>query len=333
MNKTVKHSTAAVVIGAVLMLSGCASIEKMRGPEPGPEKQAPAPSEAEKTAGLVRPEKPDTLPSFEHEYTREGLIKALVQFQEYSALAETLQSYLWGDRIFEDHLATIAWLDSGPYDPGRAVRLAVYNEKGERYAEISRGLVEEVPGKGRWWRFSYKSGDTDFTCEYFTDLNAVPRRVLLKNNASGEKISREPFYTEMLAESESPGSDARQSGSGKASGSKEEPAGDTEPGSAGKPGSAASAPPAWFDQLRREEYQAGLNPLYAGMQVLGEEAQLIDGRWIRAVHMRSGSGANALHAWFSPDVRGRLLRIKRSDDHVIAEVVEQSSNFESHFQR
>ena len=159
--------------------------------------------------------------------------------------------------------------------------------------------AREEPGQGRWWRFSYQSSDIDFSCEYFTDLNAVPRQILLKNNASGEELSREPFYTEMLAESV--------------------PASDNAP----------SGPPAWFEQLRREEYQAQLNPLYAGMEILGEEAQLIDGRWIRAVHMRSGSGERALHAWFSPDVRGQLLRIKRSDDHVIAEVVARRSGYEA----
>jgi hypothetical protein len=289
LGKAIGRSAAVLLISAGLLLSGCASFERMIAP--GPE---------EETAGLVRPEKPDTLPPFENEYSREGLIKALVQFQEFSAMAESLQPYLWGDRIFEDRLAAVAWLEAGPYAPGRSVTLAVYNEDGVQYAEIIRGLVQEVPGKGRWWRFSYQSGDTYFTCEYFTDLNAVPRQILLKNNASGERVSREPFYTEMLAESPTASGAEPQSG-----------------------------PPAWFDQLRREEYQAQLNPLYAGMEILGEEAQLIDGRWIRAVHMRSGSADKALHAWFSPDVPGRLLRIKRSDDHVIAEVVERRSGYKA----
>lgn len=290
-------TAAALLISLVLLFGGCASIERMIGP--GPEEAEAGRPAGEKTAGLVRPEKPDRLPPFENDYTREGLIKALVQFQVYSAMAASLQPYLWGDRIFEDRLATVAWLEGGPYEPGRAVTLAVYDEDGVQYAEITRGLVQNVPGKGRWWRFRYKSGDTDFTGEYFTDLNAIPRQILLRNNASGEKVSREPFYTEMLADS-APVSD-----------------------------SPASGPPSWFDQLRREEYQAQLNPLYAGMEILGEEAQLIDGRWIRSVHMRSGSGERALHAWFSPDVRGRVLRIKRSDDHVIAEVLERFDGYDS----
>ncbi len=301
MENAIRGTAAALLIGFVLLFGGCASIERMIGP--GPDQEAAGRPDGEKSAGLVRPEKPETLPPFENEYSREGLIKALVQFQEYSAMAESFQPYLWGDRIFEDRLATVAWLEQGPYQTGRAVTLAVYNEDGVQYAEITRGLVQEVPGKGLWWRFSYTSGDTDFSCEYFTDLNSVPRQILLKNNASGEQVSREPFYTEMLAESA--------------------PASGDQPASA----SPASGPPSWFDELRREEYQAQLNPLYAGMEILGEEAQLIDGRWIRAVHMRSGSGDRALHAWFSPDVRGRLLRIKRSDDHVIAEVVARSSGY------
>jgi len=300
---TIRGSAAALLITAVLLFSGCASIERMI--DPGPEEAAAGRPTGEKTAGVLRPEKPETLPPFENEYTREGLIKALVQFQEFSAMAESFQPYMWGDRIFEDRLATVAWLDTEPYEPGRAVTLAVYDEDGVQYAEITRGLVQEVPGKGRWWRFSYKSGDTDFTCEYFTDLNSVPRQILLKNNASGERVSRDPFYTEMLAES--------------APASGDQPASD----------SPGTGPPSWFDQLRREEYQAQLNPLYAGMEILGEEAQLIDGRWLRAVHMRSGSGDRALHAWFSPDVRGRLLRIKRSDDHVIAEIVARRSGYEA----
>ncbi|MDZ7794461.1 MAG: hypothetical protein U5P10_12455 [Spirochaetia bacterium] len=299
--KTIRRSAAALLIIATLLFSGCASIERMLAP--GPKEEAAGRPAGEKTAGVLRPEKPDTLPPFENEYTREGFIKALVQFQEYSAMAESLQSYLWGDRIFEDRLATVAWLESGPYQAGRAVTLGVYDEEGMQHAEITRGLVREVPGKGRWWRFNYKSDDTSFTCEYFTDLNSVPRQILLKNNASGEKVSREPFYTEMLADSAPASGNEWESGSPK------------------------SGPPAWFDQLRQEEYQAQLNPLYAGMEILGEEAQLIDGRWIRAVHMRSGSGDSSVHAWFSPDVRGRLLRIKRSDDHVIAEVVDRISGY------
>ena len=301
MGKTIRCSAAALLLTAVLLFSGCASIGGMLAP--GPKEAAAGRPAEEKTAGALGPEKPDTLPPFENEYSREGLIKALVQFQEYSAMAESLQSYLWGDRIFEDRLATVAWLKAGPYEAGRAVTLVVYDQEGMQYAEITRGLAQEVPGKGRWWRFSYQSGDTSFTCEYFTDLNSVPRKILLKNNASGEQVSREPFYTEIMAESAPPSGNGQTSGSPK------------------------SGPPSWFEQLRREEYKAQLNPLYAGMEILGEEAQLIDGRWIRAVHMRSGSGDSALHAWFSPDVHGRLLRIKRSDDHVIAEVVDRISGY------
>ena len=305
MGNIIRGGAAALLLAALVLFSGCASIERMLAP--GQAEAGAGRAAGEETAGLVRPEKPERLPAFENEYSREGLIKALVQFQEFTAMAESFQPYLWGDRIFEDRLATVAWLEQGPYEAGRAVTLAVYDEDGVQYAEITRGLVQEVPGKGRWWRFSYQNGDTHFTCEYFTDLNAVPRQILLKNNASGEKISREPFFAEMLAESAPTSPDGDQ------------PAG----------GSQVSGPPAWFDELRREEYQAQLNPLYAGMEILGEEAQLIDGRWIRAVHMRSGSGERALHAWFSPDVRGRLLRIKRSDDHVIAEVVARRGGFEA----
>lgn len=297
MRKTVVRRAAALILTAILLLSGCASVDRMLAP--GREEAAAEAPADEKTAGLLRPEKPDTLPPFENEYSREGLIKALMQFQEFSAMDESFQPYLWGDRIFEDRLATVAWLEAGPHEPGRAVTLAVYDEDGVRYAEITRGLVQNVPGKGRWWRFSYKSDDTVFSCEYFTDLNSVPRHILLKNNASGEKVSREPFYTEMLAES-APASD-----------------------------SPAAGPPEWFEQLRQEQYHSQLNPLYAGMEIIGEEAQLIDGRWIRAVHMRSGSGDRALHAWFSPDVHGRLLRIKRSDDHVIAEVLDRFDGYDS----
>ncbi len=324
MGKRIMRRAALLLISALLLFTGCTSIERMLAPGPSPESAPSDQPKAEKTAGLIGPEKPATLPPFEHEYTREALIKALVQFREYSALAENLQSYLWGDPIFEDRLATLAWLEKGPYEPGRSVTLAVYDEKGMQHAEITRGLLREVPGKGRWWHFSYRSGDIDFICEYFTDLNSVPRQILLKNNASGEKISREPFYTEMLAES-APATGA-EAHDGEVHGGEAQ----TSPGQATT--SATPGPPSWFDQLRREEYQSQLNPLYAGMQVLGEEAQLIDGRWIRAVHMRSGTGENALHAWFSPDVRGRLLRIKRSDDHVITEVVDRRGELSSQLQ-
>lgn len=281
------------ILAVLLFLGSCASIERMMAPHG----ESAAGAEEPRAAAAVPPEKPERLPRFENQYTREELIKALVQFQELSALADALPRYMWGDRVFEDHLATIAWLESGPYQQGKGVTLRIYDERGAEHAQLTRGLSKVIPGRGRWWTFTYSSEKADFTCEYFTDLNGVPRKILLKNNASGETTNREPFFTEILGPEESP-----------------------QPGSSRVPG--------WFEQLRQEEYQDTLSPLYAGMQILGEEAVLIQGRWLRAVHMRSGSGSGALHAWLSPDVRGKLLRIQRSDDHIIAELAERHTGYE-----
>ncbi len=289
-----KISAVAAILAVLLFLGSCASIERMMAP-PG---ESAAGAEEPQAAAAVPPEKPERLPRFENDYTREELVKALVQFQEFSSLADTLPRYMWGDRVFEDHLASIAWLESGPYEQGKGVTLRIYDEQGTEHAQLTRGLSEEIPGKGRWWTFTYSSEEADFTCEYLSDLNGVPRRILLKNNASGETTAREPFFTEFL-------------------GTEDER---TETGSSSVPG--------WFDQLRQEEYQDTLNPMYAGMQILGEEAISIQGRWMRAVHMRNG----ALNAWFSPDVPGKLLRIQRSDDHIIAELIERRTGYERKLQ-
>lgn len=297
-----KISTVAAILAVLLFLGSCASIERMMTPQD----ESAAGAGEPRAAAAVPPEKPERLPRFENQYTREELIKALVQFQEFSALAEALPRYMWGDRVFEDHLATIAWLESGPYEQGRGVTLSIYDEQGAQHAQLTRGLSEVIPGRGRWWTFSYSSEEADFTCEYISDLNGVPRKILLKNNASGETTAREPFFTEFLGPEE--GSELGPEN------------GESETGSSSVPG--------WFDQLRREEYQDTLNPMYAGMQILGEEAVLIQGRWLRAVHMRSG----ALNAWFSPDVPGKLLRIQRSDDHVIAELTERHTGYERKLQ-
>src|SRR6056297_294588 len=194
----VRLAGAVVVLAVLLFLGSCASIERMMAPQGEPA----AGVEEPQAAAAVPPAKPERLPRFENEYTREELVKAMVQFQEFSALAEALPRYMWGDRVFEDHLASIAWLESGPYQQGRGVTLRVYDERGTEHAQLTRGLSEVIPGRGRWWTFTYSSEKTDFTCEYFTDLNGVPRKILLKNNASGETTAREPFFTEFLGPEE-----------------------------------------------------------------------------------------------------------------------------------
>jgi len=298
----VRLAGAVVVLAVLLFLGSCASIERMMAPQGEPA----AGVEEPRAAAAVPPEKPERLPRFENQYTREELIKALVQFQEFSALADTLPRYMWGDRVFEDHLATIAWLENGPYKQGVGVTLRIYDQDGAEHARLTRGLSEGIPGRGRWWTFTYSGEKADFTCEYLSGLNGVPRKILLKNNASGETMARDPFFMEILGPEEGPQLDPE----GKS----------VETGS--------SQAPDWFDQLRREEYQASLTPVYAGMQILGEEAVLIQGKWLRAVHLRSGSGSGALHAWLSPDVPGKLLRIQRSDDHIIAELTERHTDYE-----
>lgn len=295
---------------AVMILGSCSSLRGLYAPgEDAARKENVAelamagPEEAE--------EKPE-LPPFRNDYNREDFIRALVQLDVIRESGEYFDQYMWGDQLFEDSLASITWLAGDPLLVGRGVELVVYDDLGGEYLRVRRGWIREGIRNGSgaqaerggraaqpdlWWKMIWrKPGEREFVCETLVDEAGVPQLLRVKDLASGETMKRPTFYTTML-----------EGGNSESSG------GIAEAGDGGGN---------WFRNIREDEYRAGITPLYAGMEIVGEEVVMVGGRWVRAVRMESAPvpEGSVLEAWFSPDVSGRLLRIALRDGRTIAEV-------------
>lgn len=291
-----------MVAGLVVMILGsCSSLRGLY--TPGEDAAREAPAEELAMAGPEEAEVKPELPPFRNEYRREDFIRALVQLDEIRESGEYFDQYMWGDQLFEDSLASITWLAGDPLQPGRGVEMVVYDDFGGEYLRVRRGWVREGDRSGQagqpdlWWKMVWKkAGGKEFICETLVDEAGVPQLLRVKDLDSGETMKRPTFYTMML-----------EDGSSEASG------GNAEAGTGGGN---------WFRNIREDEYRAGITPLYAGMEIVGEEAVMIGGRWVRAVRMESAPvvQGQVLEAWFSPDVSGRLLRIALRDGRTIVEV-------------
>lgn len=286
---------ACSVIGAIVLLSatvglftGCAGLEGMfRG---GGTADSGAGRSGEKIAASAEEERGPKLPPFTHGYSRQDMLRALVQLNELRESADYIRDYFYGDVIFEDYLASIIWLETEPYFAGQGVTLAFYDDEGNPYHRITRGWAE-----GSVWKMDHEMSDASFACEVRTDADRIPREVRVRNLKSGEIIRRDTFYTDMV--------------------------GKTEVKEGGTAQNAQAAQ--WFESLRREEYQSKISSVYAAMDVVGEESVLIAGSWVRAVKMSSSPepSRDTLVGWFSPDISGKVLKISRGDGSLIAQVV------------
>ena len=288
------HLTMILTLTIVVILSGCAGLQGIRGPGEA-ETERGAGAELAR-ADVKEPERRPELPPFQNDYRREDFIRALVQLDEIRRSMDSFRRYMWGDRVFEDTIASITWLASDPLFPGQGVVLVYYDEEGGEYLRIKRGWIEKGPSGELWWKMFLKSRDKSFVCEVSVNDAGVPQNIYVRDNASGEFLERKTFYSDMMEGEGEP--------TGQADGQAES-TGDT----------------GWFDRIRREEYQAKVLPLYEGLEIVGEEVIQAGGRWVRAVRMHSApvSGGSALEAWFSPDVSGRVLRIGLSTGRTIVE--------------
>lgn len=288
------------IFGLLLVLfSGCTTLDRFFA-EPEEERRRSA------AGASAAPEKKPELPALEYEYSREEFIKALVQLDEMRESAEFVQQFMWGDEVFEDSIASITWLSTPPVLEGTGATLVFYDEEGWEYRRISHGWVDMDPRSGSWWKMSQHSQDLQFSCEVRLNADGIPQEVFLLNEASGERIQRRTFYSQMEISA----------------------SGDSSPA---QPASLAEekADMSWFERIRREEYQAAVTPLYAGLEIEGEETLWAAGRWFRAVKMSSAPGPDGrqLEAWFSPHVPGKVLRIALNEDRVIAELIWVSEEF------
>ena len=272
-----------IILPWILVLaSGCAGLRGVIGT--GDEAvESEAASELAMVGRVEEEEKPE-LPPFRNQYIREDFIRALVQLDEIRESTEYFDQYMWGDQLFEDSLASITWLAGEPVSPGQGVLLVMYDDRGGEYLRIKKGWIEDQPGGDGWWKMEVKSRGENFACEVKVDAKGVPQMIRVKDLDSGEKLERTTFYAQMP---EGEGGDGE-----------------------------------WFQNIRREEYLAGITPLYAGMEITGEEVIMAGGRWLRAVRMESAPVPNGavLEAWFSPDVSGKVLRIALREGRVIAEL-------------
>ena len=298
-NRMVKKLLAAAVLAlfAVLMLGGCAGLAEMLPGRGGAGIRGG--SDDEIAAGSAAPGKRPELPPFTHSYSREEMVRALVQLNDLRESVDHVSEYLWGDLVFEDYLSSIIWLESEPYLTGQGVALAFYDEEGNPYHRILRGWAagggEEYP----IWKMVHDAPDAQFICEVRTGPERIPQEVRVKNLKSGETIRRPTFYAQM------------------------QPDQPDQTEAADMTGQSYEQTVAWFEKIRREEYQSKISAAYAAMDIVGEEAVRIAGRWVRAVRMSSGPEENreTLVGWFSPDISGKVLKITRGDGSLIAQVV------------
>ncbi|HDQ14697.1 MAG TPA: hypothetical protein ENN41_07780, partial [Sediminispirochaeta sp.] len=200
------------------------------------------------------PEEAPTLPPISYEYRREDLLRALIRLNKVRESTEYFSQYLWGDQRFEDLLASVTWLSDEPFHPGRAVLIAFYDEEGREYQRIKTGWIEFDRSRGGVFLLEHRSTEQHFRCEVRVDAGRVPREIFLKNLRSGEKISKQSFFVDLLEEERSASQET------------------------------------WFDQVRREEYQSSISPIYASLEIVGEETIRVADRWIRAVRMSNRHG-------------------------------------------
>jgi len=249
-------------------------------------------------AASIEAERGPKLPPFTHGYSRQEMLRALVQLNELRESVDYIRDYFYGDVLFEDYLASIIWLETEPYFAGQGVTLAFYDDDGNPYHRITRGWAEGFSGDdggGYIWKMDHETFDLSFDCEVRTDADRIPREVRVKNLKSGETIRRDTFYADMVGKTE------------------------VKEGGTAQNDQAAQ----WFESLRREEYQSKISSVYAAMDIVGEESVLIAGRWVRAVKMSSSPepSRDTLVGWFSPDISGKVLKISRGDGSLIAQVV------------
>jgi hypothetical protein len=301
--------TLILTLTLVVMLGGCAGLRGIRGPEEAETEQG-AGAELARADAVEEPEKRPELPPFQNDYEREDFIRALVQLDEIRRSMDSFRRYMWGDRVFEDTIASITWLASEPLLPGQGVVLVYYDEQGGEYLKITRGWIEKGAFGELWWKMSLTTRDKSFVCEVSVNDAGVPQHIYVRDNASGEFLERKTFYSDMMEGEGGPSgqADGRAKSTGQA-------------GPTGQNERSGTADTGWFDRIRREEYQAKVLPLYEGLEIVGEEVIQAGGRWVRAVRMHSApvTGASALEAWFSPDVSGRVLRIALSGGRTIVE--------------
>ncbi|MGC9311892.1 MAG: hypothetical protein ACP5IA_04295 [Sediminispirochaetaceae bacterium] len=288
-------AAAALAVFAAMVLGGCAGLAEMLPGRGGADARGGADDEV--AAGSAVPGKRPKLPPFTHGYGREEMVRALVQLNDLRESVDHVSEYLWGDLVFEDYLSSIIWLESEPYLPGQGVTLAFYDEEGNPYHRIRRGWAAGS-GEDRYiWKMEHEAPDGQFICEVRTGPEGIPQEVRVKNIESGEIIRRPTFYAQMQPD---------------------------QPEAANMTEQSYDQTVAWFEKIRREEYQSKITAAYAAMDIVGEEAVLIAGRWVRAVKMSSGSEENreTLVGWFSPDISGKVLKITRGDGSLIAQVVD-----------
>jgi len=249
----------------------------------------------DRLAGSEAARRVEKLPPFQNDYSRDGFIRSLVQLGVLRESSDHFSAYIWGDVVFEDYLATIIWLEEKPVFSGRGVEMTFYDESGYPYHRLTRGWVS-IPGRsGSVWKMSHAAGELDFTCEVISTEEGVPGTIYVQGTGSGGTIKRNAFYSEMLEQQDKD----------------------------------------WFSEIREAEYEARRTRVYEAMDVDGEEAVLIAGRWMRAVKMSSSPNMSrdTLVGWFSPDVSGRVLKLARGDGSLIAELTAFRESYETELYR
>jgi len=322
--------TAVLVAGAAAgLLGGCASLERFLPERFG---SGGADAEGADVSGVSgRSGKQAKVPPFENSYTRDDCVRALVQLNDLRESAGHFSDYIWGDVLFEDYLASIIWLEKEPLDAGTGVSLSFYDEQGRTYHTITRGWAAVDAGGNSVWKMDHTLPDLQFICEVLTGPDRIPRTVFVKNMKTGETIKRDSFYMDMLAGSvpgPQPAMDTR-SGTVRSADAGTQPdyASQQQADTLETSGGAGS----WFEQIRQQEYESKITTVYAAMDILGEEAIRVAGRWVRSVKLSSGPESNrdTLVAWFSPDVSGKVLRVALGDGRILAEVVEFNNNLKT----
>jgi hypothetical protein len=229
--------------------------------------------------------------SLQREFGQSEVLRALVQFHHLVGSFEEFKQYREGFPSYEHYLETVFLLEDGPYYPGRAVSVNLYDEDGAVRHRLTRSLLEET-ARGRWWGIRQVQAGSEIYCEVRVGPRGLPREVRYRHPQSGEVVARRTEadqYAERVLREQGEEYLERE-----------------------------------LAERRSREMNSNLPVYYPGIvEIRRDEVETKAGR-LRAAFFSNPDGPRGIAVWYSPDVLGNILKIVKPGGAVLAELAERS---------
>ncbi len=274
-----------VIIALVLASISCVGIGEAEGsPEEGRRRSAD-----EDPGAKGEDTRKDPSSSFHNSYSEKDLLKALIQYNHLAMYGDYFSSYVnTGNPAFEEFLLFYFGIESGTYKPGEGTVFTAYDNSGEVRERITRIFLGTASKDSRtaerskegWWRIEQERGDERFVYEVLVDAFSAPREVRFVLPMFGQVYCRKTLFGISIEEAPESRSDAEI---------------------------AAVLEEERENKLRENTDRLGLdveNVTKGFIEIGGEQVYSV--RFSGTVN----NGAIPVEIWFSPDLPGRLLRMR-----------------------